>query len=217
MNDNPISDLIKPVPGVTVSNADISTAPLEYFHLVVIVEPDPQTWMVLPKHSDGMHEIITMHNDAIIFEFDPDEPIEPCVPHPGDLDWAQVVRLYYMEVEEGFYHILSWRTNASFCCSDYGESKTFTLYLKGLKIEYPQWRIAVIGAVFEDDVIRVANQIADLEFDVTILTRYCISSNLFMNLDTLVEYRDQYRRRLIDNGCDPSDTFFTNLLHDEDE
>lgn len=55
--------------------------------------------------------------------------------------------------------------------------------------------MAVLGATFEDDVIRVANVIQEAGLDATVIARYCLSSKAFINLDDLFALRDELRRK----------------------
>ena len=73
-------------------------------------------------------------------------------------------------------------------------------YIKGVAQEHPNWRVAVLGAMFEDDVIRIANVIQGAWLDTTVIARYCLSSKPFVNLDDLFALRDELRRKgLIDD------------------
>jgi hypothetical protein len=61
-------------------------------------------------------------------------------------------------------------------------------YLRGLFVEHPDWQVAVIGAMYEDDVMRVANLLTQMGFNTTVLTRYCLSNQTFINLDHLWDH-----------------------------
>jgi hypothetical protein len=209
---------VEPAPGVSISDADIPDLPLAHFHLVIIVEPDPETWMPQLDSEDALDGVIKLHNEGMLFELvDMDAPLTIKLPPSELVDEPQKVRLHFEEPEFGFYTYVGWFCDAAFHCTDYSESRAFDYYLKAILAEHPEWRVAVVGAVLEDDVIRVANRIDALGFATTILTRYCIPGELFINLDGLANYQSEYLFWLREHGCDIEDNFLTSHLFDDED
>jgi len=62
-------------------------------------------------------------------------------------------------------------------------------YLKGIAQEHPDWKVAVVGAMLEEDVIRVSNFVDQIGLSTTVLTRYCLTRDHFVNLDALDSYQ----------------------------
>ena len=61
---------------------------------------------------------------------------------------------------------------------DFEEYDDLRFYIQGVAQNHPMWRVAVLGARFEDDVIRVANVIQEAGLDTTVIARYSLSSRL---------------------------------------
>jgi len=55
--------------------------------------------------------------------------------------------------------------------------------------------VAILGAMFEDDVIRVANAIHESGLETTVIQRYCLSSEAFDNLDDIFALIAKLRRK----------------------
>lgn len=183
--------LIDPLPNISMSDASPEELPLRSFHLVVIVEPDPESYMPLmddlPK-LDLLHEqMISMLGEELDSDqFDSSLKIVE--------DTAFIWLCYFAEsmfeaiADECLY-------NASFVLHDYSDLEHFSIYLDGFGKQNNELRISVIGGMYEDDVIRVANLVSSKGFSTTILTRYCLSSKSFVTWTTCLHIKTGCGRR----------------------
>lgn len=172
-------------PQIEVSDLAFPDSYLGNFHMTILCEPDPETWMAHLGQEDEFSQILQMHSDLIVEEiYDefelPEEVLEIA---------RQVREPILVAVGEGpeiplYYHHAVNYARVTFSFED-PEYEQLTYYLQGVAKQHPDRRIAVIGAVFEDEVVRVANLVQKIGFDTTIVTRYCISSQSLINLDDL--------------------------------
>ncbi len=184
---------VQPNPGVAISDADENTMPLNYFHLVVIVEPDPESYMPLEEDAPKLEFVIQGMSESISDENDPDRIIQYEIQIPDDAPETNYLWLRYDGISYFAPVIRGITIKAAFYLSEYDDLDHFGYYLRGIFPEAKEWRVAVIGAMFEDDVIRIANFIDESGFSATILKRYCLSNSTFINLDNLLEYTDWLR------------------------
>ena len=185
--------LVQPNPGVVISDANEDTLPLEYFHLVVIVEPDPETYIPLPDDLPKLDFVIERMSEAISDENDPDEIRTYKIKIPEDMPETSYLWVGYDGINLFGPVTEKIPLNVAFYLAAYDDLDHFAFYLKGISSGFKGWRVAVIGAMFEDDIIRVANFIEAIGFSVTILQRYCLSNSTFVNLDNLFEYSQWLR------------------------
>jgi hypothetical protein len=87
-------------------------------------------------------------------------------------------------------------------------------YLQGLYAAHSEFRVAVVGAMVENEVLEVANLSSKIGFATTILTRYCFSKEAFVNLDDLSVEVNERRRILREMGLTEEDIW---RLDDEEE
>src|SRR5258706_13285301 len=67
--------------------------------------------------------------------------------------------------------------------SDNYEFENLRVLLDGIAKNNPTCtRIGIVGGVYEDEVVRVANAVHAAGFDTTIVKRHCISEEIFVNL-----------------------------------
>jgi len=66
----------KPSPNITITDASSADLHLGCFNLIILVEPDPETWMHQPGTEEVWGKIIDNHNEAISEELDPDSEIQ---------------------------------------------------------------------------------------------------------------------------------------------
>ncbi|MBC8506945.1 MAG: hypothetical protein ISR58_20750 [Anaerolineales bacterium] len=169
--------IIQPSPKVIISDASNSELPLHTFELLILVEPDPETWMVRPGGSDNWSEIVNSYNEAIADEF-PDYAI----PFMALLHYQDAYNIFDYLVDIGFVNVI-------FHLFDYNDLSSFEYYLRGIIAEHPTWKVGVIGAMLEEDVIRIANFVSETGLPTTVLNRYCLTRESFINLDALDDYR----------------------------
>ena len=190
--------IIQPSSKVTISDAPKTELPLPSFDLLILVEPDPETWMAQPGTSEVWGEIIANHNDAIEDEILDDGPVPnppPVVPIALTTDLAL---LRYNDAYTFYDPLLEFWIHAVFLLTDYSDLEYFKLFLKGIASEHPDFRVAVIGAMLEEDVIRIANLVSETGLATTVITRYCLTRESFVNLDAL----DDYKSWLMNSGQD---------------
>jgi hypothetical protein len=89
------------------------------------------------------------------------------------------------------------------------EFEKLCLLLDGIAKSYPaQNRVAIVGGTYGDEIIRAANAVQSLGFDTTIVTRYCISENVFINLDDVIDLLNAERKKLLGDLLDDFDEEF---------
>ncbi|RPJ49431.1 MAG: hypothetical protein EHM21_07080 [Chloroflexi bacterium] len=186
---------VPPSPGVVISEADQSQLPLIAFHLVVIVEADQESYMPVPNDLVNLGYILYEAYRSFEAEIDPDNTEAVNWEVPEDVEETAFVWLRNYDEDANYYKQFAETAyvKASFTLGDLDDTEHFLYYLRGLAAAHPDWRAAVIGAMFEDEVMQVANLIDEVGFSTTVLTRYCLSNQAFVNLDNLFAY-DQWVR-----------------------
>lgn len=181
------NETLNPLPGVIISSSDENDTPITSFDLVVIIEPDPESYMPLPGDIDKLNEYIMDLYKKYNNEFDPDNPLyikEPIVV------WLR----YYAEEVNYFDEFANVSlARVVFNIFDSEDLEQFNFYLQGFVKSYPEGKVALIGGMFEDEVVFVANFIQNFRLYATILTRYCLSNKAFFNLENALIY-DQWVR-----------------------
>jgi hypothetical protein len=90
-------------PKVKISDLDFSLLPLRNFHIVVVVEPDPETWAMPDDDTDNLFKLLNMYSELIIDDAIGDvDPSAIAVPIPDD-----VKKTFLIMAGEGFgsyYH-----------------------------------------------------------------------------------------------------------------
>ena len=182
--------LVAPNPEVVISNSDVTDISLLSFHIIVVVEPDPETWMALPGNNIG--DVVDLFNMGLSAELDPESDIylndENIVHHPDEIQYPNLLWIRYMD-DDNFFDEAAFLSDAIFRLSNYDAFQHLDFYLQGLKQSHPDWKVAVVGGMFEDDVMRIANFISENGFSTTVIARQCISRNAFANLDELMIYQ----------------------------
>jgi len=164
----------QPHPHLIIADSDSVTTPLSSFDLLVIVEPDAEEWMNL----DEAHfpEILDDINQGVADELFPDEDDLVRPPHVVYVKISPV-EYFYRAVDALFVDVLF----------DTEDNLTHLgFYARGLAAAQPRWRVVVIGATFENEVMRIANLFQEAGLGTTVLTRYCLSEKAFINLDELL-------------------------------
>lgn len=186
--------LVEPNPQIIISNADVTELSLLSFHIIVIVEPDPETWMIIP---DGNYErklsyIIELFNTGLDAELDLESEIylgnDKAITHPPEIQEPHVIWIRYTD-DDNYFDDAAAFCNVTFRFFDYDDTANLKFYLEGIRHFNPTWKVGVVGGMFEDDVIRIANFISEIGFSTTVVTRQCMSRNAFINLDELANYK----------------------------
>lgn len=186
-------------PGVKVSDLDMSLLPLFNFHIVVVVEPDPESWALPNNDKERFSQLLEMRSELIvddIFQNDT-EPGVITAPAAGDVSETLIITV---GEGQGFYYFTPMLEYSSYTASlnDFDFDKLRVL-LDGIIKNFPLWkRVAVVGGVYEDEIIRVANTVQKAGFDTTIITRHCISNDVFDNLDEIWDAIDAAKREMPD-------------------
>jgi hypothetical protein len=184
-------------PKVKVSDADIRELPLYNFHVVVVVEPDPETWALPDEEFESLSELLEMQCDLIAQDvIDSDELVDMALP-PRAKDVEQTLMIIATEGLDVLLYFEPVDQYSQFTIKDNDfEFDKLRLLLDGIAKSRPEWnRIAIVGGVYEDEVIRAANTVQAAGFDTTIVTRYCISEKIFDNLDDILAAIDAEKLR----------------------
>lgn len=206
---------VPPTEGIIISDEDAQLLPLIAFHLVIIVEPDPESYMPAPQDLKSLGYIIYQMYERFETEIDPENPGAVNWAVPDDID--DTTFIWFRHYDEDVTYFKSFAetgfARGSFHFGDLDDTEHLLFYLKGVAAENPDWRVAVIGAVFEDEVIKVANIIKQVGFSTTVLTRYCLSSQAFVDLDNLFAY-DQWVRIAARKEGEPFKAWFEEWMEE---
>jgi len=187
--------IVPPHPNVKISSLDFEHLPLVNFHIVAVVEPDPESWMPNLGDDNNLNAALEVYTQMVSDELYPDFDLSTlAVEVATDVSYPRAIWVGGGAVSFYYEDIADVHAKAAFTF-DFEEYEDLCFYIKGVAQEHPDWRVAVLGAMFEDDVIRVANVIQEAGLDTTVITRYCLSSKAFVNLDDLFALRDELRRR----------------------
>lgn len=189
-------------PQIEVSDLDFPNLPLCNFHIVIVAEPDPETWMAHPDDTGEYAETLEIHSGLILDELLEEswELSEINVKIAEDVERPIIVGVGELEIPMYYHHALEY-AHVIISYEDM-EYERLHYFLRGVAEQHPNWRVAVVGGVYEDEVVRVANTVQKAGFDTTIVTRYCISSHSLIDLDELFASitPEQHRRILEERG-----------------
>ena len=193
--------LVPPNPEIKISSLGFEHLPLVNFHIIAVVEPDPESWMPHIGDANKLSSILQVYSEMISDELYPDFNLSAlAVEAASDVEYPRTIWVGGGSVSFYFEGIADVNAAVVFPF-DFEEYEDLRYYIQGIAQSHPTWRVAVLGAMFEDDVIRVANVIREAGLDTTVIARYCLSSEAFINLDDLFALRDDLRRKgLIDNS-----------------
>ncbi len=182
--------LEKPNPAIQISDADEAHLPMLSFHLLVIVEADPDTYMPQPKAVKKLNSVLDELAEKFNAEIGMEQDIEYAVPRPDDAGFPVFIWVRYEDDEVNYFtrFVELVAPDVTFNLVSYDGLEHLRWYLQGVAQQHPTWRAAVVGAMIEDDVIRIANSIQECGLSTTVIRRYCLSSQGFVNLDNLAEY-----------------------------
>ena len=170
-------------PQIKVSDLEFPNLLLGNFHMVVLSEPDPETWMANLDEEEEFAEILHKHSEQIIEELYGEFKLpEDGLKIANDVQRNILVAVGEAEVPRYYYQAVD-SAHAIFKFEE-TEYRQLGYYLHGVRKQHPDWRVAVVGAAYEDEVVRVANKVQEAGFDTTIVARYCISSHSLVDLDT---------------------------------
>ncbi len=185
---------------LTLSTADLTALPIRAFDVLILVEPDPEGWMPHPQDEEAFEEVVLFYNDLITHELEGWEGHEvPESPLP-----IVETRVIWTGIDEGeVYGMVAehWATAKFRYFNVDGELfAELAYYLQGLYLAHPKFRVAVVGATIENEVMEVGNLVAGFGFETTILTRYCFSQDAFVNLDDFYAQLNARRRTMREMG-----------------
>lgn len=186
MTENPTNTLN---PQIKISNDDESTLPMCHFNAIIVVEPDEEEWAITIEEEDqAVLDSIFLRGEILINDLYPDDIDAPPPPPPPDLEIAEETRLIWLKnIGLNYFENAKEFFMASFRYEDYAQPpEEFDWYLQSAYTHHPEWRIAVIGAMLEYEVTDIANKVQQTGFDTTIVTRYCMTSEGFINMDDLI-------------------------------
>lgn len=157
--------------------------PIQYFNLVIIIEPDEEEWIPHPDSEDDNPDIQQpwdIQCEMLENEIDEESEFEATKPRIKMADKTEFLWLrnylfnYYGDFAYENASIIFRRDYESF-----DPPENMMWFLQSAYIHHPEWRVAIIGGLFEDEVTSTANIIREIGFSATILTRYCLSVNGF--------------------------------------
>lgn len=160
--------------------------PLQFFNLFIIVEPDEEEWEPHPDSDEDDPDVQQpwdIHCEMLENEIDPDSEIER--PNPDILLQRETQVLWLRNSIFNYYTDFAFDSASVIFLRDYKDflpPNNMIWYLESAYHYHPEWNIAVVGGMFEDDVTTTANIIHGIGFKTTILTRYCLSVNGFKQI-----------------------------------
>lgn len=180
-------------PGVKIRDEMPYDWPLCATEVLVFVEPAPGNWIVEPRDEEAHEALWNSVLDRIdqeCYGLVDDEPLEHD-PRIEIIEYPLVVWLKNGEMGEDFYTCFTTGVAEASFNYEVGQAQPevpeyFLLFMQTIHAKYPDWRVTVVGAMFEDEVTRVANALQELGMETIILTRYCFSTRGFVNLDALL-------------------------------
>lgn len=173
-------------PEVKVSDLDAFLLPLGSFHVVVVVEPDPDTWMVIPGEEGVTRETLEMYSSLItneLYNIDDESPVA----EPASI--LEDTSLIVVRESGGYAYTFTDVTDFSdfIINSDEPQFPKLATLLAGIAATRPDSKVAIVGGMASDEVIRVANAVQSAGFDTTVVKRYCLSGDIMVNLDDLFD------------------------------
>lgn len=183
LNRRPQRELPQLHSGILVTDDPGYDYPLQFFNLFVIVEPDEEEWEPHPDSDEENLEVQQpwdIHCEMLENELDPDSDIEAANPVISMQRENQILWLcnsifnYYADFTFPNASVIFRRDY-----KDFGPPESMVWYLQSVQKYHPEWKVAVVGGTFEDEVTITANLLHEMGFNTTILTRYCLSANGF--------------------------------------
>lgn len=183
LNRRPPRDLPQLCPEILVTDDPGYDYPLQFFNLFILIEPDEEEWEPHPDSDEDNSDVQQpwdIHCEMLENEIDPDSETE--IPNPAISLQTQTQILwlrnsffnYYTEFAFDFASVIFQRDY-----QDFRLPENMIWYLDSVYQHHPEWKVAIVGGMFEDEVTTTANILHDIGFNTTILTRYCLSVNGF--------------------------------------
>lgn len=180
---------VEPSPQINISYQNPEELPITDFQLILMVEPDPETYMIFPEDHQNLSYLLRDMQRVIEWELDPDRVYAKDESKVTERYEPAYVWIRYFDDVSLYGNIADYVScDVTINLMVYDLLDHLKFYLQGVYSEHPDWKVGVFGAVIEDDVINVANLSQETGFSTTVLTRYCISNKAFANLDDLYEY-----------------------------
>lgn len=167
--------------GILVTDDQGTHFPISHFDLVVIVEPDQSKWTPDREFDldNALEEIWDIQCEMISHEAFSEESLANM---NSVVSSAEETRFLWLR-NYAFNYYGKFADGAAQIVFHYDNHRNFSedmhWYLHAAHDHHPEWRVAVIGGLFEVDVVKVANQIHAMGFNTTVLTRYCLSASGF--------------------------------------
>lgn len=162
---------------ILVSNDPGNQFPIYSFDFFVVVEPDQRTFIV----EDGLDLALSaeklaaqvsekMANEALLTDDMISSHAQSTLPEKTRILWLR-------NSTDNFF--VQYGQNYAYVSFQYSSEHEITddlrWYLQAVYQNHPNWRVAVVGGMLEDEVIDTANFFREMGFDTTVLTRYCLS------------------------------------------
>jgi hypothetical protein len=181
----------EPVSGIKISEADASQLPLGHFHLVLVVEPNPDLYALPPGNEEALEMVLDHLVESFDLELDPEVEPEYAEALVEDVDYTRLGWLSY-EADDFFMALFEENPlRIYFPVDDDEDLEALQDYLTGAAANHPNWRVAVMGGMYEDDVLRIAGLVNEVGLDTTVLARYCLSNKEFVHPDEIEDLDDE--------------------------
>lgn len=162
---------------IIVSDDSGNQFPIYSFDLLVVVEPDQTTFF----REDALDLALDLEQIAINYGekmFEESLLTEDTVPGHAQSVWPERTRILWLRNATDNYFV-QYGIDKAYVAFQYNQdhqaSEDLIWYLQAAYNRYPQWRVAVVGGMLEDEIIDMANFIRKMRFETTVLTRYCLS------------------------------------------
>lgn len=186
LNRRPPRELPQLHPEIFVTDDMGHDYPLQFFNLFIIVEPDEEEWEPHPDSDEDNPDVQQpweIHCEMLENEVDPDSEVE--TPNPAISLQRETQILWLRNSFFNYYTNFTFESASVIFRRDYEDFRppeNMIWYLESVYQYHPEWKVAVVGGMFEDDVTTTANILHDIGFNTTILTRYCLSVNGFKQM-----------------------------------
>jgi len=180
----------EPSPMLVITDAGADQLPLANFDLVIIIEPDPVAYKPLGREIENLGFLLQDIETAFTEEVTSACNLIDAFLPPDDGDETAFVWVRYFDDVLPYFRKIAETIfcRAAFSLMDYDELEHFRCYVQGVAVHHRKWKVAVMGGMLGDDVVRIANLVQEAGLSTTVLTRYCVLYNAFTNLDSLYFY-----------------------------
>jgi hypothetical protein len=168
-------------PSVVSTEEDWEELPLRRFNVVILVEPDLDKYFP----TQAVANLASMIWEDVTEELTnySDDPVAEANQEETSASEVDIVLAYIGTSRYNLFFDILERAYITFpqglIQPYYDVLRHMGYWLAGVHQDHPHWTAAIIGANLEEDVARVANKVAEMGWNATILERYCIPREFF--------------------------------------